>query len=765
LPISEDVMITGMLSANQNSAAIKDSVVKIGPSSFKGQGLLDLKPLSIQAAYEGSDVIDLAKFLPKSNGAKKSDDPLLMLTEIMPKSITLPQDFEADIALKTGGILFNQILLKNTSVKATKKDKAFQFSLRAADIPGTGPASVEGDLNFASRSTSKNGAQVYSDPTLSFTVQANTQNTGDLVKALTGQSNIPVASSARIGKFYIKGDAKPGRFALKDSVVNLDDLKVLMSGNVKQGAAKPEIDFSVTSSVDDPYAFAQSLNVKTESWPQNLGGVTIGADLKGTMDNLSTDATVKAFGADFTVSGKLDELMAASGVDNLKVRVAHPNLAKFLESFGASAPDFAAMSKPIDASAVVKMDGKVITLSGINAKMLGTTMAGSLRYDGGAGKPDASGDLTFGTLELKSNKGAAKSGGGSGNSSGGKWSNAPMNSGWLHAANADFSIAADRLIYETWDVTKPSLKIMMQNGALDIKDLKGGLFDGQVALQSKISSASPTAPMSMSTDANIDNVNIGKLAETLSGSRKLQGDGRVSLSMSVAGNGVSQKALVSSLNGSAKLDGTNVVLKGFDLAGLASALLESNKPLPRVQQLVNASSSGGETAFDTVKGDYGIANGVVSINSMALDGPAAEIVSTGNADLPRWYIDTKHTITLKKAKEVDPFDVVIKGPLDNPGNTFGKGIFDTYLNEKLGEKLNELIGDKVGSDVSDALQKFGILPPSKKKAAPAPVNDNTTGEAAPVEQPVQQEQQAPAQKTPEQEAQEAIEGVIKGLFQ
>jgi len=187
--------------------------------------------------------------------------------------------------------------------------------------------------------------------------------------------------------------------------------------------------------------------------------------------------------------------------------------------------------------------------------------------------------------------------------------------------------------------------------------------------------------------------------------------------------------------------------------------------LPRVQQLVNASSSGGETAFDTVKGDYGIANGVVSINSMALDGPAAEIVSTGNADLPRWYIDTKHTITLKKAKEVDPFDVVIKGPLDNPGNTFGKGIFDTYLNEKLGEKLNELIGDKVGSDVSDALQKFGILPPSKKKAAPAPVNDNTTGEAAPVEQPVQQEQQAPAQKTPEQEAQEAIEGVIKGLFQ
>ena len=774
LPISEDVVIAGILSANQNSAAIKDSVVTIGSSQYKGEGVVNLKPLSVKAAYEGSDVIDLAKFLPAKKEKKASNDPLLMLIEIMPKSITLPQDFEADIALKTGGLLYDQILLKNTSVKASKTGQSFKVALKAADIPGSGPASVDGDVNFASRSTSKNGAQVYSDPTLNFTVQANTQNTGNLVKALTGKTNIPIVSTSRIGKFYIKGNAKPGRFALNDSVVNLDDLKVLMGGNIAQGKTKPVLDFNVSSSIDDPYAFAKSLSVKTDSWPQNLGAIRVGADLKGTMDDLMTDAKVNAFGADFSVSGKLDELKssanAGAGIDNLKVRVQHPNLAKFLSNFGVSAPEFAAVSKPIDARAAVKMDGKVLNLSAIDAKLLGTTMTGGLRYDGGAGKPDASGNLVFGTLELKSNnQGGSNSSGGSGGSSGGKWSNTKMNSGWLHVVNADFDIVADRLIYETWDVSKPSIKLSMNNGVLNVEDLKGGMFDGQIAMKSKISSASVDAPMSLSADADISNVNVGQLAEALSGTQKLKGDGTVSLEMSVAGSGASQKAIVSSLNGNARLNGSNVVLKGFDLAGLASALLESNKPLPRVQQLVGASTSGGQTAFDTIKGDYGIANGVVNINSMVLDGPSASISSKGNADLPKWYINTTHTITLKQTEDLDPFDVAIKGPLDNPTNTFGKGLFNTYLNEKLGDKLNELIGDKVGSDVSGALQKFGILPTAKTKtpAAAVPSNDNVS-ESAPAAgdeaQPLQEEP-APAPKTQEEQAQEAIEGVIKGLFQ
>lgn len=749
LPISENVQIEGLLSASQERVEIKDAQVVVGSSKFQGQTLVDVKPLNVKAAFEGSDVIDLGKFIPASDGSEKQADPLLMLTEILPKSVTLPQDFTADVSLKTGGLLYDKALLKATQVQLSKKGKEFKVSLKADDIPGNGPASVDGDLTFASSSQSKTGAQVYSDPTLNFTVQANTQNTGNMVKAFTGQSAIPVLSTTRIGKFYIKGQAKPGRFALSDSVVNLDDLKVSMDGSVKQGDAKPVIDFNVSSSISDPYAFAKTMKIDSSSWPKNLGAIIVGTDFKGSMDDLSVDAKVNAFGADFSVGGKLDELMSGSALNNLAIRVQHPNLKALLAKVGAGAPSFTAVSKPIDLSAVVKKDGDVVSFNNIKAKILGSTMDGSLRYDGSSSKAGLSGQLKFGSLSLQSSNASSKGAGGSSKSSSksGKWSDAPMDNGWLHAMNADFDISADRLIYETWDMSKPSLKVSMQNGALNIKDLRAGMFSGQIALQSKVSSSAPTAPLSVAASSTISNVNIGQLAKALSGSNKLDGDGVVSLRMDLSGNGSSQKALVNTLAGSAVLDGKNVALKGFNLSGLASALLESNKPLARVQQLVNGASSGGETAFDTIEGDYTISKGIVTINSMKLDGPEALIVSTGSANLPLWSIDTTHNVTLKNAESVDPFDVTISGPLNNPANTFGRGIFDTYLNEKLGAKINDLIGDELGDGVANTLQQFGILPTQKKTT---PANDNA--------EPTSEE------KTPEEQAQEAIGNVLKGLF-
>jgi len=779
LPISKDVVIEGILSANAKKASIKDAKILFGASAFNGEADVVMKPLAVRAAFTGSDIIDLAEFLPKSSGtssggssaSKKggnANDPLLMLTEIVPKSITLPQDFTADVALKTGGIRHDQVLLKDTSIKASKAGKNFKGSLNASDIPGTGPASIDADLVFGSTSQSKTGAQVFSGPTLNYTVQANTQNTGNLVKALTGKTNIPVVSEARIGKFYIKGNAKPGRFALGESVVNLDDLKVQMSGNVRQGDAKPVLDATVSSSIDDPYAFAKKLEIDSSKWPKNLGGVIIGADLKGTMDDLSADAKVNAFGADFIVSGKLDELMAGSSLDNLNVRVKHSNLSKLLSNVGASAPAYAAVSQPVDAKLTVQMDGKVVNLKNIDAALLGTNMRGALRYDGNAGKPSLSGDLTFGSLTLKSvggsSKGSSGASGGS-KSSGEKWSTAPMKNGWLHAANANVNIAAERLIYETWDVSKPSIKLNMNNGTLDISELKGGLFGGQLSMKSKVASQSvDSAVVSLSADASMNNVNIEKLAGALSNSKRLQGSGTVSLGLNVNGTGSSQKALVSSLAGQAKLSGNTIVIQGFDLEAVTNAVANDNREsiLAGVQSL-----NSGSTNFETLNGDYSIANGVVTISSMAMEGKSASLTSKGNASLPAWTMDTQHTVSFNQTDKLDPFTFAIRGPINKPISTLGN-IGGDILRAQAGKYVQEVIQDKlIGTDIGDKLQKFGILPGAKKQEPVS--NDNPEpaagGDNGAAEQPLQEAPSAPAQKTPEEQAQEAIEGVLKGLFE
>ena len=114
-----------------------------------------------------------------------------------------------------------------------------------------------------------------------------------------------------------------------------------------------------------------------------------------------------------------------------------------------------------------------------------------------------------------------------------------------------------------------------------------------------------------------------------------------------------------------------------------------------------------------------------------------------------------------------------------------KGIYQDYIQQKFQSKLQEKLPDVLGDDVTDKLQKFGILPTQKKTAPTAPVpaeESGTTGqpvpsgeEAAPT---AQEPQPAPAPvkeelKRPEDavndilqggDPEEALQGVIKGLF-
>ena len=878
--LGQALALTGNLAATPEAASVKGASLKVGDYAFAGAAEIGLKPMNVKAEFASDDVVNLDRLLPKSEDSKGGD--LTAVLDILPKTITLPQDANGSVALKVGGVVFNKEQFQGVNFTASKQGRSFEGKAEIANLPGNGPAVIRGDLAFSDVSASSSGAQVFSDPTLNIRVQANSQNTGALVKALSGQTGIPVISQTKIGKFDLNAAAVPGRLTLKESVVNLDDLKLSLAGSMKRGeqgrallgvdvqanalnfddftgkkqegaaeaggsptdalqalslpfdvdfdvavndavmngqsitglqavgSLRPDtlsltklgasdfggasfnvsgkvgslkalsgLDLTVQARASDPYKVAKTFDVDTAAWPQNIGAVAVNTKASGSLTALNTQTNVNAFGGDFVLQGAVQNPLTALSFSDLALQIKHSNMAQLLSNVGASAPEYASFQKPIDFYTKLDTDGKITTLSGIKATFAGTNMNGSLRYDGSAAKPSVSGDLKFGRLELVSARGGkasgsgasagasgtASSGGASASSGGGKWSSDPLDTGFLHAVNADFNVAAESLLYEKWDLKSPSLKVTLKDGTLNVSDLKAGVFNGQIAMTAKMASASPTAPLSLETQAGITDVNIGSLAYALSGTRRIQADGTASLSVTAAGQGGSQKALVSSLNGNAKLNGSNVVMKGFDLAGLASALLDSNKPVERIQQIVGASTSSGQTAFDTVNGMYSINSGVVNIDSMVMDGPEAKIVSTGNADLPRWYLDTSHTISLKNAPGVEPFDVAIKGSLNNPANTFGKGLFQTYYQQKLQEKIMEKAPDLLGDDVTGKLKKFGILPQARdtQNTAPAPANNNTAPSSSQDGSGGQQQQQAP--KTKEQQQQEAIEGVIKGLFQ
>ena len=561
---------------------------------------------------------------------------------------------------------------------------------------------------------------------------------------------------------------KAGADQFVGSVVNVNGT----IGDLKNMAG---LDIRVLVDTPDPYKLAGAFKVDTAAWPKDLGRTQASLKASGDLKALNVDASIKALGGEVFVKGRASHPLTQLSVSGLALLVKHPNMDKALQSFAPGAPRYASLSKPMDFAADVAMDGKVTSLSNIKADLAGTTITGAIRLDSSGTKPELNGSLRLGDLVLKSGKSGSSVGQSSavsGSKSAEKWSSAPMDAGWLHAMNADIDVAANSILYETWDMKKPALKLTLQNGVMNIADLQAGLYDGQISAAGSVSSTGPKAPMIVKMASKIDNINMGALAKALVGSGRIQARGDVSFDFDVSGTGESQAALVGSLNGRANLAGNNVVMKGFDLAGLAGALMESNKPLPRVQQILNASTSSGETAFDTVKGVYAIEAGRVNITEMVMAGSEAKIDSKGSVNLPRWWIDTMHTVTLANAPDVDPFDVVIKGSLDNPSNTFGSGLFDTFVRQRLQQKVVEELPDLLGKDVTEKLQKFGVLPQKRAKTdgtlPPVTETEPASGEQQPSTQKQPQVQPvapAPPPKSDEEKAQEAIQGLLKGLLQ
>ncbi|PZO83180.1 MAG: hypothetical protein DI626_09275 [Micavibrio aeruginosavorus] len=548
-----------------------------------------------------------------------------------------------------------------------------------------------------------------------------------------------------------------------------------LSGRVGNLADLSGIDLKFYGKTSDVKALMQQLKMDTSKLPQSIGAAEVNAAAKGIADKLAFDARVSALEGQVEAKGNMTGLLDKPSFSDLSVGAKHPNFVRAMQIVNPSFAGSSGLARPFSFYTDAVANGDVYDLSNLKANLGPTSIGGALKINMAGARPSVNGSIEAGSIPLDDFLGAKDTGGGSSsggaggsaNAGGGKWSRDTIETGWMHSVDLDLGLSAQAITYGGWNFQNPKTKITLKDGNLLVDNLNAGLFGGTANLTAKVQDpADAKQPLGMAVQSKMTQVSLEKLVTALSGTRKLQATGNVSFDMNVQSTGLSPHALVSALQGKATLDGQNVVMKGFDLAQIGLAFVDSGKPMDRLNSIVGGAVSGGETRFDTIKGGYDIMQGVVTISSMAMDGPAANIVSKGNVNLPQWMIDTIHTITFKQAKDAGAFDVAIKGSLSNPGNTFGKGLFNDVLTRRLQQKAIEKLPDVLGKDLSGKLQGLGILPQKQQQpaTAPAPAQDGTAQPDAAA--PAEQEQ--PQQKTPEQQMQDdagkAIKGVLDGLL-
>jgi len=522
--------------------------------------------------------------------------------------------------------------------------------------------------------------------------------------------------------------------ALSLQNVSLDDAasaSVALKGRVGNLQTLSGLDLSVSGKVGDVKKLASFADFDASSLPQQLKSLSGEAVVKGSMNVLDTTATVKALGGSFTAQGKVKNLQDKPDVSGLSVRAQHPNFNRVMQIFAPSAPVYASWGKAFDFKANVEMRDDIVRVTEITSKVAGTTMNGALALDSGAVTPSLSGALRFGDLVMRSSAstapaGGATSSGGGGSARGGKWSGETMDSEWLRAATVALDIKASSLVYETWDLKSPSIKFSMKDGVLSIQDLKAGLYGGSLQMASVIKAASGTQGMNIAADTTFKGVNLEKLAGSFIGTRIVRASGDADLALKVNGSGLSQAALMSSLNGDGSLTGGKITMEGFDLARFARAMSIDNKPGDTATGLWKTSTKGGTTQFDRLDGVFDISDGVVKISKLDMTGPEANLGTVGQVSLPKWTIATTHKISLTE-EDVPPFEVKISGSLDNPGNTFGQGAIQNYLQQKLKRKLGKVLGDKLdlgGGDAPIEQQLFNKFLGDKLGGSQKAANDN-----------------------------------------
>ncbi len=573
-------------------------------------------------------------------------------------------------------------------------------------------------------------------------------------------------NQADLNGLRLTGDLTGKKLNLKTaSVNNFAGAALSVKGQVGNLSDLSGLDLSFYTKTSDVGRLAQALKADISKLPKGLKAVEANVTAKGAIDKLTFTSNVSALGGQLDAAGNVTNVLGTPSFNNLSVRVKHSNLVKAIQIMSPEFKGQAGLNQAIDFYTKASTSGKAYSLSDMKVTLGQTSFGGNLKIDTGAKIPAIRGNIKAGKIALDSllgAKGGSKSSaGGSGGSSksssakssGTRWSKAPIDLSWMNNIDVDVALAASSITYGAWNFIQPSTSLKIGNGVMSVKGMKAGIFGGQATLSTEVKAN----PVSLTLSNNMNNIDLEKLAKALSGGGKLKSTGKVSFNMEVNSAGGSAYALVNALNGKANLDGKDVVLKGFDLAKLARGLAVEEKLATSVNSLVSGATSGGQTRFDTVKGGYKITKGIVNITSMVMDSDDAVITSTGTADLPKWFINVDNKITLKSVPDLAPFEVKIKGPIDNPSDTFGKNILEDYLGAKIKRKLAKELPDILGDNVTDKLKKFGILP---SDPAPAPTSAPVEGGVVPT--PVQQEPVQQKQKQPDVE--DVLKDVLKGLF-
>ncbi len=276
----------------------------------------------------------------------------------------------------------------------------------------------------------------------------------------------------------------------------------------------------------------------------------------------------------------------------------------------------------------------------------------------------------------------------------------------LQSANLTGSVKIDEIQASKVRISKMDIRTQLDKGVLTLSPISAIFYQGSLDGTAKINLN--TAVPQFSVQGKLTNVQAEPLMNDLAADSKFKITGTGNIDFQATTAGTDGNTIVKNLNGTAKLNFNNGVLKGINIGNL----LDSAYAVTKKQDM--PTNSANETAFGTLTGTANIKNGVVTNNDFDLNAPRFEGHGKGTIDLPNKKINYQLQTSFKQADTTNQknnlanlygvsIPISISGNLDNPSirldpSALMKVIADQQL-KKARKEVQDKIQDKIKGQI------------------------------------------------------------------
>ncbi len=238
-----------------------------------------------------------------------------------------------------------------------------------------------------------------------------------------------------------------------------------------------------------------------------------------------------------------------------------------------------------------------------------------------------------------------------------QWSEAPVGLDGFTGVDVDLRLSAATIQLSDARLGRSAVAANLRGGNLVLTIGESQSFGG--VIKGAITLADLETRMDVKTQLQFTNVDLGLCLGNVFGINRLEGKGNVALALE--GSGDSVLAVTRTLAGTATITGTNGALAGINVEQLLRRL--ERRPLSGGNELRS-----GRTPYDRIAVALNVANGTVSVQDVAIEGPTVKLAVAGTASIPTRGLDLTGTATLLAPTTGGGFDLpfIIHGSWDDP---------------------------------------------------------------------------------------------------